>query len=203
MASNGGSSSTSALANVVSAPSTSSRPKQASSAFSEMEAAFRKMSKYRDVYSDMEKAIDRQTSTNLELTQKNARIAFLEQHQQQTMEDHEKRAANLKADIARLEDQLAKAKAEAIAQHRQAMEKQKADEAREILREELEVEKQKTAELNGELVRITTNATRVQQSLEHCRSQLKEWDNNLSLLWDIDLHALLVVTAALICICSD
>lgn len=203
MASNGGSSSTSALTKGVSAPFTASRPKEASSAFSEMEAAFRKMSKYRDVYSDMEKAIDRQSSMNVELTQRNARIAFLEQHQQQTIEDHEKRAANLKADIARLEDQLAKAKAEAIAQHRQAMEKQKVEEAREILRGELEAEKQKTTELNGELVRITTNATRAQQSLEHCRSQLKEWDNKLSLLWDIDLHALLVDTVVLPCICSE
>src|SRR5436190_18706363 len=133
MASNYGSSSTSAPTNGVSASFTPSRPKQASGAFSEMEAAFRKMSKYRDVYSDMEKAIDRQNSMNLELTQKNTRISFLEQHQQQTIEDHEKRASNLKGDIARLEDQLAKARAEVIVQQRQAMEKQRVEEAKEIL----------------------------------------------------------------------
>jgi chromosome segregation ATPase len=168
-----------------------------------MEAAFRKMSKYRDIYSDMEKAIDRQNCMNLELTQRNAHIAFLEQHQQQTIEDHEKRAANLKRDIARLEDQLSNTKAEAIAQHKQAIEKQKVEEARELLREELEAEEQKTNELSGELARLTANASRTQESLEHCRSQLKEWDNKLSVLWDIDLHALLVDTTALPYICID
>ena len=197
------SSSTSSPANGISASSTTSRTKQASSAFSEMEAAFRKMSKYRDVYSDIEKAIDRQNSTSLELAQKNTRIAFLEQHQQQTIEDHEKRATNLKGDVARLEDQLGKARAEVIAQYRQAMEKQKIEEAGEILREELEAEKQKTKELNGELARLTTNAVRARQSLEHCKSQLKEWDSSLSLLWDIDLHVLLVHSVILSCICSS
>lgn len=202
MASNDVSSGTSALKNDISTLPNSTRPKQASSAFSEMEVAFRKMAKYRDFYYDSEKIIERQNSLNTDLAQKNARICFLEQHQQQTIEDHEKRAANLKEDIARLEVQLAKAKDEAIVHHDQAIAKQKVEEERDIFREELEAEKQKTTKINGELARIKTRATRAQQSLEHCKLQLKEWESKLSVLWEADLPALLVDTI-LPFICSN
>ncbi|KAH0563502.1 hypothetical protein GP486_001923 [Trichoglossum hirsutum] len=175
--------------NDVSVNSTPSVLQQASSAFSEMEAAFKKMCRYADAYSDMEKTLDQQNSMAIELAKKDSRISFLEQYQQQAIVDHEKRATELKNEIARLRDQLVRTKAELTAQHGCAMEKRKAEEARDRLRNELEAEKQKTAGLNEDLGRIKTKLSRAQQGLEHCKSGLKEWENKLSLLWDIDVQA--------------
>jgi len=181
-----------------------SRQKQASSAYSEMEAAFRKMSKYGDVYSNMEKAMERYSNTNAELAEKKARISFLEQHQQQSIEDHEKRATHLKMEIANLEDKLAKTKAEAIMLRNVAAAKQKAEEEIVILRKEQEAQKPKITNLIQELERITAKAACAQQAFEHCKSQLNKWESKLSLLWDTDIQALLVVPKDFLsCVCSS
>ena len=167
-----------------------SRHKQASSAYSEMEAAFRKMSKYGDVYSNMEKAIERYGNTNVELVEKKARISFLEQHQQQSIEDHEKRSTHLKMEIANLEDKLAKTMAETIALRNVAKEKQNVEEEIVMLRKELETHKQKTTKLNKEVELITAKAASAQQGFEYCKSQLNKWESKLSMLWDTDIQAL-------------
>ena len=120
--------------------STPSRQKQASSAYSEMEAAFRKMSKFGDVYSNIENAIEQHRNANAELAEKKARVCFLEQCQQQSIEDHEKRASYLKMEIVKLEDILAKTKAETTALRHVVIERQRAEEEIVTLRKKLEAQ---------------------------------------------------------------
>ena len=174
---------------------------EAIAVLAELEAAIRKASKYAHTYADFGKILDQKSALELQISDKNteimtkdARIAFLEAHKAENMEDYEKRYTEWANEKTVLEQQVEDAKADAAERKKTALMDQENKHKKEIakLKKELATEKTKSGSLAQKLETSVGSETRLQQQLDLAKTTLKEWENKLSVLKDIDLGKLLV-----------
>lgn len=169
-----------------------SRAKQALDACQTLEKALTNISSYQEVFSKIAEAIDHHVATELELQNKNAKIARLESAIQTNFDEFGKRINQWKTDKEELKGELerkdsaSEAKLKIVEQNLLASHAQ--DEERFI--KALENEKKKSAALEVKLVDAKSKIQDMEGELAQCREDVEDWNEYISDLREVDFGKL-------------
>lgn len=185
----------SASANRNSIPPEDSLPSRAKQAFSTLhsfEDSLKNMAKYSQVFTDVEKAVQRLGAMELDIQAKDRRIAVLESANEVQIENFSKQFKKWDKEKGRLEKKLAddelalKTKAQSVVENQNLKHMQSKDN----LNKELAKEKQKVATLRGQLEKETAKTQDLNSKLNNCANDLKGWDGYHSAMRDVDFTSL-------------
>jgi chromosome segregation ATPase len=136
--------------------------------------------------------MDRCSALELESRTKDTRISAMQSSNEVHIKEFEKRYSKWDKEKNRLGLQITKMEAEMTAQAERIRREQKDAHAREIREvwKELEAEKKSAATLDEKLERASTKIKTMEMELALCNGRLREWEDHVSGLKDIDLEAL-------------
>ncbi|KAI9865233.1 MAG: hypothetical protein M1824_003384 [Vezdaea acicularis] len=168
-----------------------SRARQAFSTLHSFEDSLKNMAKHSQVFSDVEKAVERLGTMELDIQKKDKRIADLESAYEVEIEKFSQQVIKWNQEKSQLEKKLAdekaawKTKAESVAERQHA----KHIQSKENLNKELAKEKKSVATLKGQLEKETAKTRDLDSKLNGCVNRLKGWDGYLSAMSDVDFNS--------------
>ena len=170
------------------------RAKQASTAWHNLEDAWKGVSQHSSVFLQIAEAMDRHDTMQVTTQKKDKNIAELESAMQVQIDQHEKRYTKWEQEKSQLEHRITDVRTDLSAQAQGMLKKQKATHIQEIekLKKELEAERRTVATLKEEMEKARTRKEKAEEQLRYCTKQVSEWDGYLSLLKDVDLKKLYV-----------
>jgi len=174
---------------------------EAIAVLTELGAAIEKASNYSSIYADFGKILDQKSDLELQISDKTgdiatkqSRIAYLEAHNQQNIDDFEKRYADWAEEREALQQRVKSAKTEAAERSKTELKDYENRHKKEVgkLGRELAAEKSKSESLHLKLDASKSNETRLQRQLDLADATSSEWEGKISMLKDLDIVELLV-----------
>lgn len=179
--------------------STVSRAKKAFKAFDDLQNAAKEVLKYSETIGKVEEVLDRHDAMENASEKKDDEIAKLKSANEVQMDRYVKRWSAWQEEKVQLEHKAENLQNDLDARVR-LTEKQKDEHAQSLeqVKKELETERKKVAKLTEELEMERTKAQEADRKLNSCNEQLKEWEENLCLLKEVDFKTLSVVFHTLV-----
>ena len=169
-----------------------SRAKQALDACQSLEKALTNISSYQDVFSKVAEGIDHHVATEIELQNKNAKIACLESTIQNNFDGWRKRVNQWEIEKEELEGELEKKDGASDAKLKVVEQNLTASHAQDVERykKAMESEKKKSAALEVKLGDAKSKIEEVEGELAKCRQEVEEWNEYISDLKEVDFGKL-------------
>lgn len=173
-----------------------SRAKEALDAWQTLEKALANISSHKQVFSHVAEAVDRHVATEIEIENKDARIACLESAIQTHFEEFAKRLNKWTIDREGLEGKLKKKETALEAQLKVVEQNLTATHAQEVekIKKALENENKKSTALEVKLADAKSKMKKAEDELARCREEVEDWNDYISELKGVDFNKLYVQT---------
>lgn len=171
-----------------------SRAKQALDAWQTLEKALVNISSHQKTFSEVAEAVNRHLATDIELQQKDAKIARLQTTIQTSFDEVTKRFNQWEIDREKLEGELERKDTAFEAKLKLLKQNFTASHAQEVetYKKALESEKKKSAALEVRLGDANIKIKKIEDELVKCHEEVDYWNEYISVLKDVDFGKLYV-----------
>lgn len=171
-----------------------SRAKLALDAWQTLENALASVSEHAQVFSHVAEAVDRHVTMEIEMQNKDARVARLQSTIQDQFDELTKRFDLWAVEKTKLEEEVGRVKTTSDAKIKDVAQKIKASHVHEVekLKKALDCEKKKSAALESKLEDANEKIKKAEEGFAKCKKEVDEWDSYMSELREVDFKKLYV-----------